>query len=56
MDEVLITIYGFVLGTDMNMIVNKMQICLVSRHFKKCFVAYFAFCSVASQAQIRGFL
>ena len=34
MDEVLITIYGFALGTDMNTIVNKMQICLVSRHFK----------------------
>lgn len=51
MDEVLITIYGFALGTDMNTIVNKMQICLVSRHFKKCFVAYLR--SVQSHLKLR---
>ena len=40
MDEVLFTIYGFALGTNMNTIVKKMRMCLVSLHFKKCFIAY----------------
>ena len=36
------SIYGFVLGTDTILIVKKMQnMCLVSLHFKKCFIAYY---------------
>jgi len=39
-NEILRSIYGFVLGTNLNRIAKNMQTCLVSQQFNKCFIAY----------------
>ena len=40
MDEMLLAIYGFAIGTNMNTIVEKIQMRLVSSRFNTCFITY----------------
>eukprot|EP00979_Chaetoceros_neogracilis_P005119 scaffold891_cov274-Chaetoceros_neogracile.AAC.3 len=40
MDEMLLAIYGFLIGTNMNTIAEKIQMRLVSSRFKTCFITY----------------